>query len=72
MNSLVKIVLSIIMAAMGVLAVVQSLFWKGDFYFAQPVSEKSGSEMPKWLARPFFFVLGVASLALAVWVWVGS
>jgi hypothetical protein len=66
-----RILLTAFFAIVGASSLFHSVFGK-TFHFAIPVSPKPGPAMPKWLARPFFFFMGVVLLLFAYKMWTGG
>ena len=64
-----RIVLAAFLAIFGIASLLHSIFGK-VYHFAVLGSEKPGLPMPKWLARPFFFLMGVGFLWCAFQIWV--
>ncbi len=64
-----KVVLTVWFAVFGVASLAHSFVGK-DFRFAIRGSDEPGPQMPRWLGRPFFFLMGVGFLWLAFEPWI--
>ncbi len=64
-----KVVLTVLFATTGLASVVHSFVGK-DFRFARRGSDEPGPQMPRWLGRPFYFLMGVGFIWLAVEGWI--
>jgi hypothetical protein len=66
-----RVLLTAFFGIVGAASLFHSVFGK-TFHFVIPVSAKPGPAMPKWLARPFFFFMGVVLFLFAYKVWTGG
>ena len=70
MSDVTRIGLGFTIAGLGIVTVIGS-FSKGPFFFTHPGASKPGPEMPKWFARPFFFLIGLFALWAAYMIFTG-
>lgn len=66
-----RLLLTAVFAIAAVTALFGALFGR-SFRFTLLGSHKLGPKMPKWFARPFFFMLGMFFLWGAFAVWTGK